>query len=95
MNSKLFINEEGKIKIDNFKNIALYDIINKKKKFKGFRDGKDFSYFNQKSKHQYNKINNNQQSHNSKANDNSISRIANNQINKNIKIAKLSLELFA
>ena len=32
MNSKLLNHEEGKIKIDNIKNITLSDIINKKKK---------------------------------------------------------------
>ena len=56
MNSKLLNNEEGRIKLDNFKNITLSDIINKKKKYKGFREGKDIQIFNQKLKHQNNKL---------------------------------------
>lgn len=95
MNSKLLNNEEGKIKLDNFKNITLSDIINKKKKYKGFREGKDIQIFNQKSKLQNNKLINIQQNPNSKGYDNTISRINTNQINKNAKIAKLSLDLLA
>ena len=102
MNSKLLnCSEEGnQIKLDNLKNITLSDIINKKKKYRGFREGRDIQLFNQKSKHSNNNniinINNNQDIYNnSKIHDNSISRIATNQINKNAKIAKLSLDLFA
>ena len=102
MNSKLLnCAEEGsQIKLDNLKNINLSDIINKKKKYRGFREGRDIQLFNQKSKHSNNNniinINNNQDIYNnSKIHDNSISRIATNQINKNAKIAKLSLDLFA
>jgi hypothetical protein len=48
MNSKLvFHNEENRIKIDNLKNINLSEIINKKKKFKGFRESKDAQNMNQ------------------------------------------------
>lgn len=96
MNSKLLNCEEGRIKIDNLKNITLSDIIHKKKKYKGFREGRDIQKFNQKSKHLLNNINNNnnQDIFNSKILDNSNSRIITNQINKNIKIAKLSLDLF-
>ena len=97
MNSKLLNCEEGKIKIDNLKNITLSDIINKKKKYKGFREGRDIQIFNQKLKHSNNNniINNNLDIFNSKIQDNTISRISTNQINKNAKIAKLSLDLFA
>ena len=42
MNSKLFHKEEGRLKIENLKNINLSDIINKKKKFKAIHN------FNQK-----------------------------------------------
>lgn len=100
MNSKLLnCAEEGsQIKLDNLKNINLSDIINKKKKYKGFREGRDIQLFNQKSKHSNNNniinINNNQDIYNSKIHDNTISRIVTNQINKNAKIAKLSLDLF-
>ena len=97
MNSKLLncAEEGGKIKLDNLKNITLSDIINKKKKYRGFREGRDIQLFNQKSKHSNNNIiniNNNQDIHDSKIYDNTIS---NNQINKNAKIAKLSLDFFA
>lgn len=95
MNSKILNNEEGRIKLENFKNITLSDIINKKKKYKGFREGKDIQIFNQKSKHQFNKLNNNHQNQILKGYDNTISRITTNQINKNAKIAKLSLDLLA
>ena len=97
MNSKLLNCEEGKIKIDNLKNITLSDFINKKKKYKGFREGRDIQIFNQKLKHSNNNniINNNLDIFNSKIQDNTISRISTNQINKNAKIAKLSLDLFA
>ena len=95
MNSKLLNNEEGRIKLDNFKNITLSDIINKNKKYKGFRESKDIQIFKQKSKHQNNKIINIHQNQNSKGFDNTISRITTNKINKNEKIAKLSLELYA
>ena len=95
MNSKLLNNEEGRIKLDNYKNIGLSDIINKKKKYKGFREGKDIQIFNQKSKHQINKLNNVNQNQILKGYDNTSSRIITNQINKNPKIAKLSLDLFA
>ena len=98
MNSKFLNCEEGKIKIDNLKNITLSDIINKKKKYKGFREGRDIQIFNQKLKHSNNNnniINNNLDIFNSKIQDNTISRISTNQINKNAKIAKLSLDLFA
>ena len=90
MNSKLLNCEEGRIKIDNLKNITLSDIIHKKKKYKGFREGRDIQKFNQKPKHLLNNINNNnnQDIFNSKILDNSNSRIITNQINKNIKIAK-------
>ena len=86
MNSKLvFHNEENRIKIDNLKNINLSEIINKKKKFKGFRESKDAQNMNQKPKKMnkiFNKINN-------------ISkRINTNQINKNPKISNLSIDLF-
>ena len=97
MNSKLLNNEENRKKIDNLKNITLADIINKKKKFKSFRDGKDLQLFNQKQKISNNKINNILQKQNSKGHENIISRINTNQINKNTKIeklAKLSLDLF-
>ena len=97
MNSKFLNCEEGQIKIDNLKNITLSDIINKKKKYKGFREGRDIQIFNQKLKHSNNNniINNNVDIFNSKIQDNTISRISTNQINKNAKIAKLSLDLFA
>ena len=86
MNSKLvFHNEENRIKIDNLKNINLSEIINKKKKFKGFRESKEAQNINQKPKKMnkiFNKINN-------------ISkRINTNQINKNPKISNLSIDLF-
>ena len=62
MNSKLvFHNEENRIKIDNLKNINLSEIINKKKKFKGFRESKEAQNINQKPKKMnkiFNKINN-------------------------------------
>ena len=95
MNSKLLNNEEGRIKIDNFKNITLSELINKKKKYKGFREGKEIQIFNQKPKHQINKLSNVHQNQNLKGYDNTISRIKTNQINKNPKIAKLSLDLLA
>lgn len=94
MNSKLFNNEEGKLKIDSLKNINIAEIINKKKKYKGFREGKDIQIFNQKRKCQNNKLNNFYQNKNVKECDNTISRISTNQIIKNSKIAKLSLDLF-
>ena len=77
MNSKLFHKEEGRLKIENLKNINLSDIINKKKKFKAIHN------FNQK------KLNINID----KAN-NITKRLNTNQINKNPKISKLSIELF-
>ena len=77
MNSKLFHKEEGRLKIENLKNINLSDIINKKKKFKAIHN------FNQK------KLNINID----KAN-NITKRLNTNQINKNLKISKLSIELF-
>lgn len=94
MNSKLLNYEDGKLKLDNFKNITLSDIINKKKKFKGFRDGRDIQLLNQKPKQQ-NKLNNNQQNLNLNENNNISNRIPTNQINKNAKIAQLSLDLFS
>ena len=77
MNSKLFHKDEGRLKIENLKNINLSDIINKKKKFKAIHN------FNQK------KLNINID----KAN-NITKRLNTNQINKNAKISKLSIELF-
>ena len=77
MNSKLFHKDEGRLKIDNLKNINLSDIINKKKKFKAIHN------FNQK------KFNINID----KAN-NITKRLNTNQINKNPKISKLSIDLF-
>ena len=75
MNSKLLNKEEIRKKIDNLKNINLSEMINKNKKFKGFRDQKKMNKI-------MNKINNNQK------------RINTNQINKNAKISKLSIDLF-
>jgi len=96
MNSKLLNYEEGRIKIDNLKNITLSDIISKKKKFKGFRDGREIQIFNQISKNQNNKMNNNiNQNLNLKELDIINSRMTTNQINKNAKIAKLSLDLIS
>lgn len=96
MNSKLLNYEEGRIKIDNLKNITLSDIISKKKKFKGFRDGREIQIFNQISKNQNNKMNNNiNQNLNLKELDIINSRMTTNQINKNEKIAKLSLDLIS
>ena len=96
MNSKLLNYEEGRIKIDNLKNITLSDIISKKKKFKGFRDGREIQIFNQISKNQNNKMNNNiNQNINLKEFDIINSRMTTNQINKNAKIAKLSLDLIS
>ena len=77
MNSKLFHKEEGRLKIENLKNINLSDIINKKKKFKAIQN------FNQK------KLNKNLDKVN-----NISKRLNTNQINKNAKISKLSIELF-
>ena len=77
MNSKLFHKEEGRLKIENLKNINLSDIINKKKKFKAIHN------FNQKK----------QNINIDKAN-NITKRLNTNQINKNQKISKLSIELF-
>jgi hypothetical protein len=77
MNSKLFHKDEGRLIIENLKNINLSDIINKKKKFKAIHN------FNQK------KLNINID----KAN-NITKRLNTNQINKNPKISKLSIELF-
>ena len=97
MNSKILNFEEGKIKMDNIKNINinLSEIINKKKKFKGFREGGELHIFNQISKHQNNKINDFHKNQIIKESDNSvINRISTNQINKNAKIAKLSLDLY-
>ena len=72
MNSKLLNKEEIRKKIDNLKNINLSELINKNKKFKGFREQKKMNKM----------INNNQK------------RINTNQINKNAKISKLSIDLF-
>ena len=44
MNSKLLNHEEGKIKIDNIKNITLSDIINKKKDFMDSEMEENFNY---------------------------------------------------
>ena len=77
MNSKLFHKDEGRLIIENLKNINLSDIINKKKKFKAIPN------FNQK------KLNINID----KAN-NITKRLNTNQINKNPKISKLSIDLF-
>ena len=92
MNSKLLNHEEGKIKIDNIKNITLSDIINKKKRFHGFRDGREFHLFNQISKNQNTRINKNILQ-NKKEFEDTKSRMNTKQINKNAKIAKLSLDL--
>jgi len=86
MNSKLLHKEEAKLRIDNLKNINLSELINKKKKFKGFRDTKDIQNFNQRPK-KINKILN-------KIN-NPTKRLNTNQINKNTKISKLSIDLFS
>ena len=97
MNSKILNFEEGKIKMDNIKNINinLSEIINKKKKFKGFREGRELHIFNQISKHQINKLNEFHKNQIIKESDNAVtSRITTNQINKNANIAKLSLELY-
>ena len=75
MNSKLLNKEEIRKKIDNLKNINLSELINKNKKFKGFREQKKMNII-------INKINNN------------TKRINTNQINKNSKISKLSIDLF-
>lgn len=75
MNSKLLHKEEIRKKIDNLKNINLSELINKNKKFKGFREQKKMNKI-------LNKINNNSK------------RINTNQINKNAKISKLSIDLF-
>ena len=58
MNSKLLNYEEGRIKIDNIKNITLSDIINKKKRFRGIRDGREYQLFNPMSKNQNTSISN-------------------------------------
>ena len=76
-------------------NINLSEIINKKKKFKGFREGRELHIFNQISKHQNNKQNDFHKNQIIKESDNSVTnRISTNQINKNAKIAKLSLDLY-
>jgi hypothetical protein len=93
MNSKLLNNQEVKLKIDNLKNINISEII-KKKKYKGFREGKDIQIFNHKQKHQNSKLNNFCVNKNLKEYDYTISRITTNQINKNSKIGKLSIDLF-
>ena len=86
MNSKLLYKEEAKLRIDNLKNINLSELINKKKKFKGFRDTKEILNFHQRPK-KINKILN-------KIN-NPTKRLNTNQINKNTKISKLSIDLFS
>ena len=95
MNSKLLHHEDGRIKIDNLKNITLSDLISKKKKFKNFRDSKDNQLFNQKQKKINNLLNKYEKNSNLKQFGNNASkRMITNQINKNAKIAKLSIELF-
>ena len=94
MNSKLLNCEDGRIKIDNIKNITLSDIINKKKRFRGFRDGREFQLFNQVSKNQNTRINSNILQ-NLKEFGELNPRLNTNQISKNPKIAKLSLDLVA
>lgn len=86
MNQKF--NDERKLKIDNLKNITLSDIINKKKKFKGFREPKDIQLLNNKLKYNNNKLSNIQYG-NIPSN-----RIITNQVSKNQKLSKLSLDLF-
>ena len=75
MNSKITHNEEIRKKLENLKNINLSELLNKNKKFKGFREQKKVNKI-------LNKINNN------------TKRINTNQINKNAKISKLSIDLF-
>ena len=97
MNSKKLNFEEGKIKMDNIKNlnINLSEIINKKKKFKGFREGRELHIFNQISKNQNNKLNDFHKNQIINKCDNAVTnRISTKEINKNAKIAKLSLELY-
>ena len=94
MNSKLLNYEEGRIKIDNIKNITLSDIINKKKRFRGFRDGREYQLFNQMSKNQNTRISNNILQ-NLKEFEDVNSRMNTNHISKNAKISKLSLDLVA
>ena len=94
MNSKLLNYEEGRIKIDNIKNITLSDIINKKKRFRGFRDGREYQLFNQMSKNKNTRISNNILQ-NLKEFEDVNSRMNTNHISKNAKIQKLSLDLVA
>ena len=95
MNSKLLHHEDGRIKIDNLKNITLSDLISKKKKFKNFRDSKDIQLFNQKPKKINNILNKIEKNSNLKQfGNNAPKRMITNQINKNAKIAKLSIDLF-
>ena len=95
MNSKLLHHEDGRIKIDNLKNITLSELISKKKKFKNLRDSKDIQLFNQKPKKLNNILNKKEKNSNLKQFGNNTSkRMTTNQINKNAKIAKLSIELF-